>query len=168
MPPSLSAKYLMVLKAACALGVLVLLLGVDVASTKRNRKKKAPRDGPIRAGAKGKNPTGRMRTVKLLLDPNFVSTSPPPPPSRKSLSPWSYSYTHDDTLFPPRIAQAECLSTRCQDFKGWGNLNLESVPIFHQILVLKRVKRKKKKYFFKLESQTIKVGCTCVFPTSIQ
>ncbi|KAG9344766.1 hypothetical protein JZ751_010453 [Albula glossodonta] len=166
MPPLLNNRYLTILKAVCMLGMLVLFLGPAGCSTKgvpRNKEGKTSRDRAARSrGGKAE------QTVQLLLDPYVISKSPPaPPPGRNSLSPWNYSYIHDDNLFPSRIAQAECLSTSCLDYKGWNDQDLESKPIHHQILVLRRIKGRGKKNIFRLESRTIRVGCTCVFPNII-
>ncbi|KAI1897837.1 hypothetical protein AGOR_G00087380 [Albula goreensis] len=102
MPPLLNIRYLMILKAVCMLGMLVLFLGPAGCSTKgapRNREGKTSRDRAARS--RGRKPE---QTVQLLLDPHVISKSPPaPPPGSNSLSPWNYSYIHDDNLFPSRI-----------------------------------------------------------------
>ncbi|KAG7461136.1 hypothetical protein MATL_G00206770 [Megalops atlanticus] len=164
-PPPLNAQHMKVFRAAFVLGVLMLLLGVDggsVKSARRNRKQDKSTSASGRSGS-----GGRVTSVKLLLDPNLMpASSHVPPIGNNSLSPWSYKYTYDDSLFPPHIAQAECLRTGCLDSDGWEDMGLESKPIYHQVLVLRRISgKKRKKYVFRLESKTIKVGCTCVLPS---
>ncbi|XP_036406217.1 interleukin-17F-like [Megalops cyprinoides] len=165
-PPLFNAQHMKVFRAAFVLGVLVLLVGVDGGSVKpahRNRKQdKRPK------GTSGRSSSGeRVMSVKLLLDPNLMpASSQVPLIGNNSLSPWSYKYTYDDSLFPPHIAQAECLRTGCLGSDGQEDMGLESKPIYHQVLVLRRISgKKRKKYIFRLESKTIKVGCTCVLPS---
>ncbi|XP_034722160.1 interleukin-17F-like, partial [Etheostoma cragini] len=77
--------------------------------------------------------------------------------------------SHDDTLFPPVLADARCLLRGCRDSEGREDLNLESRPIMHQVLVLRRVKSPGAGgaggaggHHFRLESRLLAVGCTCV------
>uniref|UniRef100_A0A3P8VMR8 Interleukin 17a/f3 n=1 Tax=Cynoglossus semilaevis TaxID=244447 RepID=A0A3P8VMR8_CYNSE len=119
--------------------------------------------------------TGRM--VKLELDSSFGvrprSQMDSSIPSR-SLSPWTYRETWVESRLPQRISQAQCLSTFCLNLRGKGeDAVLEAKPIQHQMLVLhKRSKRKgskaDKKYVFRLGTEVVTVGCTCVRPNVLQ
>ncbi|XP_030626796.1 interleukin 17a/f3 [Chanos chanos] len=115
------------------------------------------------------SPKSSRKKVKLVLDPSLISSPSPLSPSpNMSLSPWTYEYTYDESRFPSRIYEARCGKTGCLTTDGFEDLGLQSEPILYQILVLKRVKPKRgKKAFYRLESKTIKVGCTCVRPRVI-
>ncbi|XP_028996977.1 interleukin 17a/f3 isoform X2 [Betta splendens] len=124
------------------------------------------------------NGTGlRGKTVKLLLDPSVQLRAPSRSVSSiasQSLSPWTYSYSIDESRIPRSIAQAQCLTSGCQTLQGGGeDLALEAKPIYYQVLVLHRVQqnptksptKKKKKYKYKLGTELVAVGCTCVRPS---
>ncbi|XP_068584951.1 interleukin-17F-like [Cebidichthys violaceus] len=110
-----------------------------------------------------------VETVPLQLDPKAVV---PPRTMRAlqnaSISPWTYNISHDDSLFPPGLSEARCLLEGCLDSEGREDLSLESKPIMHQELVLRRVKLAGPDagpgYHYRLETRLIAVGCTCVRP----
>ncbi|KAK1793102.1 hypothetical protein P4O66_011508 [Electrophorus voltai] len=81
-----------------------------------------------------------------------------------SISPWEYLYTHDDSLIPSHTAEAKCLLSGCLNMSGVETRDMESRPIFKQILVLRKVRGDQNNYYFQLEYKTISVGCTCVRP----
>lgn len=76
------------------------------------------------------------------------------------------SVSRDDALFPPLLSEARCLLRGCLDPEGREDLSLESRPILHQTLVLRRVKAEGAghSYHYRLESRLLAVGCTCVRP----
>lgn len=80
------------------------------------------------------------------------------------------SISHDDSLFPPTLSEARCLLHGCLDSEGQEDLSLESRPIMHQVLLLRRVRSAGAEsgpghsYHYRLESRLIAVGCTCVRP----
>ena len=89
-------------------------------------------------------------------------------------------HVYDKDRIPQQLSQAECLSSYCQSRLGGEDLGLESKPISYQTLVLRRIPsptgwRKgtkgpttRKNYVFRLESEIVTVGCTCVVPSIIQ
>ncbi|KAK5914841.1 hypothetical protein CesoFtcFv8_000489 [Champsocephalus esox] len=89
------------------------------------------------------------------------------PLQNASISPWTYNITNDATLVPPFLSEARCLLRGCLDLDGVEDLNLESRPIMHQAMLLRRVKSKGAEhgYHYRLESRLLAVGCTCVRPT---
>lgn len=75
------------------------------------------------------------------------------------------SVTTDDTLFPPFLSEAHCLLQGCLNLQGQEDRNLESRPIMHQVLLLRRIRPEgSADYHYRLESRLISVGCTCVKP----
>ncbi|XP_077346469.1 interleukin-17F-like [Lithobates pipiens] len=82
---------------------------------------------------------------------------------KRSTSPWEYSYDVNNNRFPSTIAEAKCLHTGCLDAEGNVDINLNSVPIRQEILVLHR-EMKGCASTFKLEKKMVTVGCTCVRP----
>uniref|UniRef100_A0A673BZV7 Interleukin 17a/f1 n=1 Tax=Sphaeramia orbicularis TaxID=375764 RepID=A0A673BZV7_9TELE len=102
-----------------------------------------------------------LETVPLQIDPDALV---PPrnlrPLQNASISPWTYNISRDDSLVPPMLSEARCLLRGCLDSDGKEDLSLESRPIMHQVLLLRRVKAGPG-----LESRLIAVGCTCVRPT---
>lgn len=76
------------------------------------------------------------------------------------------SVSSDDSLFPPVLSEARCLLRGCLNSEGQEDLNLESRPIMHQVLMLRRVRSTGSGhgYHYRLESRLIAVGCTCVQP----
>ncbi|KAM5165052.1 interleukin-17A [Mantella aurantiaca] len=83
--------------------------------------------------------------------------------SKRSISPWEYSYDVNNNRFPSTIAEAQCLHTGCLNEEGKVDINLNSVPITQEILVLHR-EMKGCVPTFKLEKKIVTVGCTCVRP----
>ncbi|XP_072266455.1 interleukin-17A-like [Pyxicephalus adspersus] len=82
---------------------------------------------------------------------------------KRSISPWEYSYDVNNNRFPSMIAEAKCLHTGCLDAEGNVNINLNSVPIRQEILVIHR-EMNGCVPTFKLEKKMVTVGCTCVRP----
>ncbi|XP_071770351.2 interleukin 17a/f3 [Centroberyx gerrardi] len=121
------------------------------------------------------------RTVKLILDtklqPHITGMSASTI-ANMSLSPWTYRDSCVESRFPSRISHAHCLTSGCLSLQGGGeDLSLEAKPIYYQVLVLHRVQkegrnnnkggRKGRKYAFRLGTETIPVGCTCVRPSVV-
>ncbi|XP_030643808.1 interleukin 17a/f1 [Chanos chanos] len=105
------------------------------------------------------------QSFRLILDQKFIAPSRVRRPiNNDSISPWTYTFTHDEDMYPTDIAEAKCSLTGCLNNDGEEVLDFESKPIYTQVLVLKRVKGEGKDYHFRLESKTISVGCTCVRP----
>nr|UBR18738.1 interleukin 17A/F1 [Lateolabrax maculatus] len=112
-----------------------------------------------------------VETVPLQLDPNaLVPSRHIRPLQNASISPWTHNISHDDSLFPPTLSEARCLLHGCLDSEGQEDLSLESRPIMHQVLLLRRVRSAGAEsgpghsYHYRLESRLIAVGCTCVRP----
>ncbi|XP_069014778.1 interleukin 17a/f3 isoform X1 [Embiotoca jacksoni] len=121
-----------------------------------------------RIGLKGKS-------LKLVLDPSvlmhFASKSDSTI-ANMSLSPWTYRDSSVASRVPRRITQAQCLTSGCLSLQGGGEDSaLQAKPIYYEVLVLHRVLRRnrkgKKTYNFRLDSEVIAVGCTCVRPSII-
>ncbi|XP_069086175.1 interleukin-17A-like [Pleurodeles waltl] len=83
--------------------------------------------------------------------------------SSRSLTPWDSSVDTDVNRNPEVIVQANCLHSMCLDSEGQKDLRLNSIPIRHQILVLRR-EQKGCSLKYKLEKQWVTFGCTCVRP----
>ncbi|KAG8445830.1 hypothetical protein GDO86_010569, partial [Hymenochirus boettgeri] len=81
--------------------------------------------------------------------------------SKRSLSPWDYSYDVDYNRFPSTIAEAKCRYAGCLDEEGNLDLSVNSVPVRQEILVLQR-EMKGCTPVFRLEKKMVTVGCTCV------
>uniref|UniRef100_A0A674AWZ9 Interleukin-17F-like n=1 Tax=Salmo trutta TaxID=8032 RepID=A0A674AWZ9_SALTR len=151
-------------------GLLVLGLIMSLGRCKKDQKTKlkaAKGSGPVKVFGR------RVMTVGLVLDPNLkTAVFPVLHIANRSLSPWTYSDTYDETRIPQHISQAQCQRSGCLTPDGEEDMGLESKPIRHQTLVLRRVqgetgrsggrKKRKKGYFYKLESESVNVGCTCV------
>ncbi|XP_070690987.1 interleukin 17a/f1 [Pempheris klunzingeri] len=107
-----------------------------------------------------------VETVPLQLDPKaLVPTRHIRPLHNTSISPWTYNLSHDESLFPQTLSEARCQLHGCLDLDGQEDLNLESRPIMHQVLLLRLVKPEgAESYHYRLESRLIAVGCTCVRP----
>ncbi|XP_023694508.1 interleukin 17a/f1 [Paramormyrops kingsleyae] len=158
---------LLTLTVLAALGVLVAIRGSEALPRLRVSRAEYRLEKTKRA-SKGMESQAHTEMVNLMLDPSVLITSDPVPQlANHSLSPWMYRTTHDDTRFPVDIAQAKCLLAGCRNSLGEEVMDVESRPIFQQILVLKRVEGNQRKYYYKLESQTIEVGCTCVRPNTV-
>ncbi|KAL4630430.1 interleukin-17F-like [Arapaima gigas] len=156
-----NARCEMDMRGFFVLGILVVLLGADAASHSQQRGSHIQARSPRTSTKQKRN----VEMANLILDPHILSEpSPPSNLCNRSLSPWTYSYTEEKDVFP-EIVQAECLKQFCLDSDGKENMDVVSRPIYHQILVLRRVMSKQKKQLnFKLETKNIKVGCTCIRP----
>ncbi|KAM7368240.1 hypothetical protein PAMP_014480 [Pampus punctatissimus] len=120
------------------------------------------------------------KTVRVILDP-FVqpqaASMSAPNIANMSLSPWTYRESCEVSRFPQKMAHAQCLTSGCLSLQGEGeDAALEAKPIYYQVLVLHRVPRQKqinqrrkkvRKYDFRLGTEVIPVGCTCVRPSII-
>ncbi|KAJ0056501.1 hypothetical protein NL108_008357 [Boleophthalmus pectinirostris] len=104
--------------------------------------------------------------VPLQLDPQAMNSMPAVRAlHNSSISPWTYNHTHDTSLFPSHLSEARCLLKGCLNSEGQEDLSLESRPIVHEILLLRRVRSSKSQtYHYKLEPRLLAVGCTCVQP----
>ncbi|XP_041815146.1 interleukin 17a/f3 [Chelmon rostratus] len=122
----------------------------------------------------------RGRTVRLLLDPSVrqIASTPASTIANMSLSPWTYRESCVASRLPRRIAHAQCLTSGCLSLQGGGeDAALVAKPINYQVLVLHRVPRQshnnkrgrkaRNKYDFRLGTEVITVGCTCVRPSVI-
>ncbi|KAM6942693.1 interleukin 17a/f1 [Xenentodon cancila] len=110
------------------------------------------------------------KMVQLLLDPSaLVPSRTHRPLENVSISPWTYNESVDPSLLT-QLSEARCLLRGCLNSSGQEDLRLESKPIMHQVLVLRRVKSEvagpklTHNYHYRLESRLIAVGCTCVRP----
>ncbi|KAM9355065.1 interleukin-17F-like [Pholidichthys leucotaenia] len=140
----------------------------------------------IYAGGKDQSVSMKMRLgtslkgrpVRLVLDPLLLpqlSSKSPSAIANMSLSPWKYKDSFMASRLPRRISEAECLTSGCLSLQdGEEDPALEAKPIKYELLVLHRVKRHghtnkkwKRKYTFRLGTEVITVGCTCVRPTVI-
>ncbi|NWY04846.1 IL17 protein, partial [Nothoprocta ornata] len=83
--------------------------------------------------------------------------------SNRSLAPWDYRINEDPNRFPQVIADAKCRHTSCVDLAGHLDYSGSSVPIYQEILVLRREQRGCHHSYW-LEKKMITVGCTCVHP----
>ncbi|KAI3364073.1 hypothetical protein L3Q82_010905, partial [Scortum barcoo] len=119
------------------------------------------------------------KALRLVLDssvqPQITSMSSPSI-ANMSLSPWSYRETCVNSRLPMRISHTQCLTSGCLSLQGGGeDAALEAKPIYYQVLVLHRVKRQRKnkkgrkrvRYEFRLATEVITVGCTCVRPSVV-
>ncbi|XP_029452888.1 interleukin-17F-like [Rhinatrema bivittatum] len=79
----------------------------------------------------------------------------------RSLSPWDYSYDTDPNRVPSKIAEAKCRHYGCVNSEGQEDINLNSVPIRQEIIVLRR-EMVGCNQIYRLEKKMITVGCTCV------
>ncbi|XP_054877001.1 interleukin-17F-like [Poeciliopsis prolifica] len=105
------------------------------------------------------------QTVSLRLDPDLLQPIRIPRPLHNaSISPWTYNTSHDESLFPPTLSEARCLLKGCLDLEGKEDQNLQSRPIWYQVMVLKRVRTEgaEHSYHYRLETRNVPVGCTCV------
>ncbi|PWA23314.1 hypothetical protein CCH79_00018940 [Gambusia affinis] len=125
-----------------------LLLRSSVPSSWRRRRTLG--DAPTAQWSKPEYTTAGSRRVP----PSFCSD---PPVSVDSTS-------HDESLFPPTLSEARCLLKGCLDLEGKEDQNLQSRPIWYQVMVLKRVRTEgaEHSYHYRLETRNVPVGCTCV------
>ncbi|XP_053301350.1 interleukin 17a/f3 [Pleuronectes platessa] len=153
--------------------VLMLSLATLLLASRKGRRVsvKFGRD----TGLKGKQ-------AKLILDPSVlpqIVNAFDSSIANMSLSPWTYRDSYEETRVPRRISHAQCLTSGCLTLQGGGeDADLEAKPIHYQVLVLHRVprpqKRKNKKgrkanngYIFRLGTEVVSVGCTCVRPSVV-
>ncbi|XP_073485134.1 interleukin-17F-like [Aquarana catesbeiana] len=139
------------------LTVLILLLGdsllIPIAAVDLHHLKKG-----------GCPPVTKFASVKINLNINGQNAPTMSGDLRKrSTSPWEYSYDVNNNRFPSTIVEAKCLHTGCLDAEGNVDINLNSVPIRQEILVLHR-EMKGCSSTFKLAKKMVTVGCTCARP----
>ncbi|XP_027019136.2 interleukin 17a/f3 [Tachysurus fulvidraco] len=150
-------------KVTLLLALGVLFLGADHSPAGRKEGKKERKRGPTKKGSQRKARKLQLTvdsTIESQLDTYQISPS-------RSISPWTYEVSYDESRIPSRIFEAKCEKTGCLNKDGIEDAGLESKPILYQFLVLRRVKGKKKDYSFRLEKHTTSVGCTCVLPNVV-
>ncbi|XP_034555842.1 interleukin 17a/f3 [Notolabrus celidotus] len=130
----------------------------------------ARKDKAVRGGQK------KRKNVRLVLDPSVLShvgSVSHSTMANMSLTPWTYRDSSEASRLPTRISQAQCLTSGCLSLQGGGeDLALMATPIYYQALVLHKVhqprlngrKKAKKRHHFRLGTEMIAVGCTCVRP----
>ncbi|XP_061842785.1 interleukin-17A-like [Nerophis lumbriciformis] len=117
-------------------------------------------------------------TVRLLLDPllRHMTSAHQDHLANVSLSPWTYRESNMAWRLPRVLSNARCLTSGCLGQPGGiEDATLQVRPIEYQVLVLHRItrqkknkkkknlsKKKKNKYEFRLGTEMITVGCTCV------
>ncbi|CAJ1077312.1 interleukin-17A-like [Xyrichtys novacula] len=130
---------------------------------------------------RGQRTRQRARTLRLVLDPSVLSHISGMSAStiaNMSLSPWTYRESREESRLPMQISHAECLTSGCLSLLGDGeDAALMAKPIYYQILVLRRVLKQKpkktgrgkvkKRYVFRLGTEVVSVGCTCVRPSLV-
>uniref|UniRef100_A0A671PSY1 Interleukin-17F-like n=2 Tax=Sinocyclocheilus anshuiensis TaxID=1608454 RepID=A0A671PSY1_9TELE len=137
-----------VFRAVLLLYVLALLLNGASSQKKSKRKSK-----------KGK---------RVILDASLNLTMNVPLSPSRSLSPWTYEESWDNSRIPSKISEAKCEKKSCLTKDGKEDFGLESKPIYYQINVLRRVKNKNAiHYALKLETKIVSLGCTCVLPVVV-
>ncbi|XP_063296889.1 interleukin-17A-like [Pelobates fuscus] len=106
-----------------------------------------------------------MLPAVISVSLNITGQSMPAGPdvSKRSLSPWDYSYDVESNRYPSRIAIAKCRHQRCVDAEGKLMESGNSVEIRQEILVLYR-EMKDCKPTYRLQKKMFTVGCTCVQP----
>lgn len=142
-------------QAACAVAIITMMMITEAAAMpKTGKTHKKSSDGAA------------PETVSLQLDPKALANQRHVRLlNNASISPWTYNVTNDNTLFPPFLSEARCQLRGCLDSEGQEDLNLESRPIMHQVLLLRRIwTAGSAHYHYRLESRLIAVGCTCVRP----
>ncbi|XP_020511795.2 interleukin-17F-like [Labrus bergylta] len=157
---SSSSKVTVVYVAAALMMMMMTMMTEGAAVTKHAGKTHRKLSGSV-----------SLETVPLQLNHNtFSRIRNIRPLHNASISPWTYNISRDDSLYPPVLSEARCLLQGCLDSEGQEDLGLESRPIMHQVLLLRRVKSagaesgSDESYHFRLESRLIAVGCTCVRP----
>ncbi|KAF3849535.1 hypothetical protein F7725_019254 [Dissostichus mawsoni] len=121
---------------------------------------------------------GNGSRLRLVMDPSVqsqrISTSDSSI-ANMSLSPWTYRDSCVPSRWPRRISHAQCLTSGCLSLEGGGeDAALEARPIYYQVLVLHKILRqvhnhkaggrKRRQFDFRLGTEVITVGCTCVRP----
>ncbi|XP_031151329.1 interleukin 17a/f3 [Sander lucioperca] len=121
------------------------------------------------------------QTVRLVLDPSVqpqIASTSASTIANMSLSPWTYRDSCVESRLPRRISHAQCLTSGCLSLLGGReDAALEAKPIYYQVLVLHRIPRqrhskkagrmRRNQYDFRLGTEVISVGCTCVRPSVI-
>ncbi|XP_048046841.1 interleukin 17a/f1 [Megalobrama amblycephala] len=149
-----SALNIQFLVVACMMGLVLISFGAEGAPSKHLQKKGS---GQHRSSDES-DPSSSYR---LILDSEFKAAKPIRSLNNDSISPWTYTFTHDENLYPSSIAEAKCSLTGCLIDESEDYL---SQPIYTQIMVLRRIRGEKHNYSFRIEYKTIAVGCTCIRP----
>ncbi|KAK7912789.1 hypothetical protein WMY93_013000 [Mugilogobius chulae] len=148
-----SLKFLDLLKTSHAyfLVLLMLLSGTEGARIRRGNEHSKHRTidmVPLQLDTTALTPKVAMRALH-----------------NSSISPWTYNDSHDASLYPSFLSEARCLLRGCLNSSGQEDMSLESKPIMHEILQLRRVRSSHdSSYHYKLEPRLLAVGCTCVQP----
>ncbi|XP_056284920.1 interleukin 17a/f3 [Pseudoliparis swirei] len=118
----------------------------------------------------------RRRSARLDLDPAVTLQigRAASAIANTSLSPWTYRESRVESRLPRRIFHAVCLTSGCLSLRGGAeDAAMEAKPIYHQVLVLHKISKKRsgsrrrKRYGFRLGTEVISVGCTCVRPSVV-
>nr|UOV22698.1 interleukin 17F2 [Oostethus manadensis] len=119
-------------------------------------------------------------SVRLVLDPQVhqMVTTSLPDIANISLSPWTYRESCVASRVPRVLSNARCLTSGCLSHPGSEeDAALQVKPIKYQVLVLyrdgsqrqndnsRKKKKRRNKYKFRLGTEVITVGCTCVRST---
>ncbi|XP_022606149.1 interleukin-17F-like [Seriola dumerili] len=155
--------------AACVVAVMMMMMMMTVTEAAAMLKPGGHSKHPSKTHRKSDGAT--VETVPLQLDANsLVPSRNIRPLENDSISPWTYNVSHDDSLYPSVLSEAHCLLQGCLDSEGQEDRSLESRPIMHQVLVLRRVRPAGagQNYHYRLESRLMAVGCTCVRPIVTQ
>ncbi|XP_034425834.1 interleukin 17a/f1 [Hippoglossus hippoglossus] len=148
--------------AACVVAMMMMMMMSEAGAMPRA-------GGQSKHSARTRNKThdAAAGMVPLQLDPRaLVPITNIRPLENASISPWTYNHSHDASLLPPVLSEARCLLQGCLNLEGVEDQSLQSRPIMHQVMMLRRVKSAAaENYHYKLESRIIAVGCTCVRPT---
>ncbi|KAK9956660.1 hypothetical protein ABG768_014379 [Culter alburnus] len=147
----------LVFRAVLLLFLLALILGVECNSSQKKPKRKGK--------SKHLDARGKKDKLWFIMDSTLnMSMTASPSPSR-SMSPWTYETSFDNSRIPVQISEAKCEKRRCLTKDGKEDWGLESKPIYYEITVLRRVKGKNAtQYALKLETKIVSLGCTCVLP----
>ncbi|NP_001018626.1 interleukin 17a/f3 precursor [Danio rerio] len=151
-----------VFRAVLLLFLLMLLLDAALSENRTKRKRCSGVKKCTSAGCKSRC---QRKTAWVILNSawdNIMSDTPSPD---RSLSPWTYTTSVDESRIPSTISEAKCEKRGCLTKDGEEDLGLESQPIYYQINILRRVKKKNSTFYaLKLETKKVSVGCTCVLP----
>ncbi|CAM4648531.1 unnamed protein product [Leuciscus chuanchicus] len=159
-----SALNIQFLVVACLMGIVLISFGAEAAPSKHPQKKG---NGHHRSSEDSDPSSSSSSLYRLILDSEFKEAKPIQSINNDSISPWTYTFTHDENLYPSSIAEAKCSLTGCliETKSGWKEVqDYQSKPIYTQIMVLRRIRGEKHNYSFRLEYKTIAVGCTCIRP----
>ncbi|XP_008286313.1 interleukin 17a/f1 [Stegastes partitus] len=140
--------------AACLVAMMLMMMMPEVsAMPKASKTHRKSSDG------------APLDTVPLQLDSDtLVVSGNIRVLANDSISPWTYNVSSDDSLFPPVLSEARCLLQGCLNSHGQEDHELESRPIMHQVMMLRRIKSTgaESSYHYRLEFRRVAVGCTCV------